>query len=101
MRSGCPQKPCAGFGFPPSEDVVLKLRPDGQPELIWQDCDLVLHERAVNVVVLMMRQKVKGSDSLDKIAGAPSPSQPPDNFISLLYDEMVDHVNVEGVASFS
>ena len=49
----------------------------------------------------MMRQKVEGSDSLDEIARAPSSSKPPDNFISLLEDQMVNQVNVKRVASFS
>ena len=101
MGSRRPQQPRAGFVFPASEDVVLKLRPDGQPESVFEDRDLVLHERAVNVVVLVMRQKVEGGDSLDEIAGTPSSAQSPDNFISLLEDEMVNQVNVKRVASFS
>src|ERR1700688_2347016 len=101
MRSRCPQKPCARFGFPPGVYVVFKLRPQRQPEFILQNRNLVLHERAVNIVVFMMRQKVEGSDSLDKVAGTPPRSNSPDNFISLLEDEVVDQVDVESVASFS
>src|ERR1700722_16130524 len=96
-----PQQPRAGLAFPASEDVVLKLRPYGQPEFVLQDRDLVLHECTVDIVVFTMRQKVEGSDSLDEIAGTPSSSKPPDNFISLLEDEVVNQVNVKGVASFS
>src|SRR4029077_7212392 len=101
MGSRRPQQPRAGFVFPAGEDVVLKFRPHGQPESVLQDRDLVLHERAVNIVVFMMRQKVEGSDRLDKIAGTPSSSKPPDDLISLAEDEVVNQINVERVASFS
>src|SRR6201998_1853567 len=60
MGSRRPQQPRAGLVFPASEDVVLKLRPDGQPESVFEDRDLVLHERTVNLVILVMRQKVEG-----------------------------------------
>src|ERR1700758_331562 len=101
MGSGRPQQTRAGLVFPAGEDVVLKLRPDGQPQFVLQDGDLVLYERAVNIVAFMMRQKVEGSDSLDEIAGTPSSSDAPNNFVSLLQDEVMNQVNVKRVASFS
>src|SRR5580692_11785831 len=101
MGSRRPQQTRARLGFPPRKDVVFKLRSDSQPESVFEDRDLVLDERAVNIVVLVMRQKVEGRDSLDEIAGTPSSSQPPDNFISLLEDEMVNQVNIKRVPSFS
>ena len=101
MRSWRPQHAAAGFVLPASEDVVFELRPEGQPEFILHDRDLVLHERAVNLVILMMRQKVEGRDSLDEIAGTPSSPKPPNNFISLLEHEVVNQVNVKRVAGFS
>ena len=48
----------------------------------------------------MMRRKVHRRDSLDEIAGTPSSTKPPDNFISLHQDEVVDQVDVERVAGF-
>src|ERR1700680_3239724 len=50
MRSRSPQQTCVRLVLPPRKNVVLKLRPQGQPEFILYDCDLVLHERTVNVV---------------------------------------------------
>src|SRR5258708_12836827 len=88
MRSRSPQQTCARLVLPPRKNVVLKLRPQGQPEFILYDCDLVLHERTVNIVVLMMRQEVDRSGSLYEIARTPSSSKPPDNFIALFEYEV-------------
>src|SRR6267154_622856 len=101
MRSWRPQHTTAGFVLPTGEDVVLELRSKSQPQLILHDRDLVLHERAVNVVVLMMWRKVHGRDCLYDVARTPSRAQPPNDFISLLENEMVNQVEVKGVPGFS
>src|SRR6267154_709560 len=101
MRSWRPQHTTAGFVLPTGKDVVFELRSKSQPELILYDRDLVLHECAVNIVVLMMWRKVNRRDGLDDIAGTPASAKPPDDFISLLEDEVVKQVDVKCIAGFS
>src|ERR1700730_4249231 len=100
MRSWRPEHSAAGFIFPAGKDVVFELRTKSQPELILYDRDLILYERAVNIVILMMRRKVDGRDGLDDFARTPSSAQPPDNFISLLENEMMKQIDVQRVAGF-
>src|SRR6267378_5654801 len=85
--------------LPPGKDVVFKLRSQGQPEFVLNNRELILDEHAVNVLGLMMWEKIYRGHGLDNVAWTPSRSESPDNFISPVQGEVMDGIDVKSVAS--
>ena len=96
-----PQQARAGLIFPSRENVVFELRPGGQPEFVLEERDLVLHKRAVNIVGLVLGQKINRSNSLDNVTRTPSCPHPPYNFVSPVQNKVMDEIKIKGIASFA
>src|SRR4029077_5574917 len=101
MGSWPPQHTTTGFALPTGKDVVFELRADRHPQLIVYDRHMGLHQRAVKIVGFVLRRKDGGRNRLDEVAGTPSSAHPPDNFMSLFEDEVVNQVKVKGITRFS
>src|SRR5215475_12708698 len=101
MSGRIPQNAATGLVFPSGEDVVFELRAKSEPELVLNDRDLVLNERAVDVVVFVMWRKVDGGHCLNDIAGTPARSRAPDDVVTTCKNEMMDEVEIEGVTALS
>ena len=100
MLARSPQKAEAGLKFPPGVDVVLKFCPYRQPQTAVHERDLVLGEDAVNVVGLIVGNEIDRGKSLDDLAWTPTPAQPPNDVLMGQVGDVVNQVDVEGIAGF-
>src|SRR5271170_264816 len=81
--------------------VVFQLRSHGQREPVIKQGDLILRKAAVDLVRQLARQEVNRRDGLYKIRGTHARAQPPEKVLLPRQSQMVEEVDVEGVASFS
>src|ERR1700741_3956675 len=66
-----------------------------------QDGDLILDEAAVNVVGNVMRAEIERLHGLSEVAGAEAGAASPDEILTPVLPQVVDEVEVKGVASLS
>src|SRR5258708_2445289 len=95
---GRPQDSCARLDLKATVTVVEKLRANRQRKPIANERYFVLEEAAVELVREVPRREYDGGINVGSIARTQASSKPPKEVLPPRQDQVMDKINIEGVA---
>src|SRR5467141_2055814 len=93
-----PQEPRARLNLKTGVDVVQKLRPGRDGELLPDNRDFILHESAVELVGAVTRRKHDRGSNLGSVTRTQTSPEAPEKILAPRQSQVVQEIDVEGIA---